>query len=472
MVFSSPAFLFLFLPLFLLIYSIAPIAWKNFAILSCSLIFYATGPGARLDILVFYIVFNWGMGLIIAHAKGRSALIYAIFAIITDVSGLLYYKYLDFIFGSFLILFGIHVESRAHSVAVGMIPLGISFFSFQAISYVVDVYRRVVPASRSLIEFATFKAFFPQLIAGPIVRYVEVKAELGARRFAIDNVFEGIFRFSTGLAMKTLIADPLAEVATQILSTDQTHLTTSLAWIAMLAYTFQIYFDFAGYSSMAIGIARIAGFHFPENFDRPYSSQSITEFWRRWHMTLSRWFRDYIYIPLGGNRAGRFRTLLNLVAVFALCGLWHGAALQFLIWGLYHGALLSIERVTGWNKPSTAAPVVAVRTLVTFLLVVVGWVFFRAETLDQAMNVLSLMGGLSPQGIPFRTEAFYLTGDKIAAFTLAAVFSLRRLNKLWPTQPQGGYDTAVRGVASLALLILSASAIAAGGFSPFIYFQF
>ncbi|MBB6254383.1 MBOAT family O-acyltransferase [Nitrospirillum iridis] len=472
MVFSSPAFIFLFLPLFLLIYSIVPKYCKNAAILFCSLFFYALGPGARIDILAFYILFNWAVGLIIAKTRGRIAFIYAFTAIFVNVCGLIYYKYMDFIIYSFLELSGHHTDTHPHSLEIGFIPLGISFFSFQAISYVIDVYRGAVPASRSLIEFATFKAFFPQLIAGPIVRYVEIKTELSARRFTIDNIFEGLFRFSTGLAMKTMIADPLSSVATQILQTDQAHLTTSLAWIAMLSYSFQIYFDFAGYSSMAIGIARITGFHFPENFDRPYSSRSITEFWRRWHMTLSRWFRDYIYIPLGGNRAGRLRTLMNLVVVFALCGLWHGAAVQFLVWGLYHGALLCIERVTGWDKSSNSFAVVVLRTLSTFLLVVIGWVFFRAETLGQAMHILSLMSGLAPEGVPFRTEWFYLTGDKVAVLVVATAFSMIRMSQLWPTQRLGGWSVALQGAASLALLVLSASAIAVGGFSPFIYFQF
>jgi alginate O-acetyltransferase complex protein AlgI len=469
MVFSSPAFLFLFLPVTVAFYGVCPRWARNAVILTTSLVFYATGQGANLLLLLYYIGWNWAFGTLIGRASERKALAFLVLALTGDLLGLLYFKYGDFLLELVQSVASVGFLERTHSSTLEAIPLGISFFSFQAMSYVIDVYRRTVAPTSSLIEFATYKSFFPQVIAGPIVRYAEVKDELRKRVFDVDGMFEGIVRFTTGLAMKVLIADPLAAVATDILKTPPSQLSTALVWVAMWAYTFQIYFDFAGYSAMAIGLARMFGFHFPENFNVPYSATSVTDFWRRWHMTLTRWFRDYVYIPLGGNRHGPLKTARNLVLVFALCGMWHGAALQFLVWGLYHGALLSIERVTKWDRIKFGPVGRVFRTALTLLLVVIGWVFFRAENLDHAVVLLQFMAGLHEPSVPIKGLAFYLTADKLVIFVVAAVLSLN-LVPMPEFRPTVSF--ALKGVAAIGLLILSAAAMSESGFSPFIYFQF
>src|SRR5262249_31216673 len=271
------------------------------------------------------------------------------------------------------------------------LPIGISFFTFQAISYVADIYTgRIVPVRR-FIDFLAYHLLFPQLIAGPIVRYVEIEKELYDRRGSLGDFADGLHRCCLGLGKKLILADIMGVVADSVFSLPTNELTTGVAWFGALAYTLQIYFDFSGYSDMAIGLGRMLGFRFPENFNQPYRSQSITEFWRRWHMTLSRWFRDYLYIPLGGNRAGPIRTYANLLIVFVLCGLWHGAAYTFLLWGLFHGALLVIERLAqnrfGWKPTGLGG------WALTLLLVMIGWVLFRAPTAGAAVDFLKAMGG-------------------------------------------------------------------------------
>lgn len=469
MVFNSPAFLFLFLPVTIAIYGACPRWIRNITILAASIAFYTTGPGSNVSLLLYYIGWNWLFGLSIGNTVGYKATAMLALALAGDLAGLLYYKYAAFLAEIAQSISSIEFVERAHSGTVQTIPLGISFFSFQGMSYVIDIYRRAVAPTSSLIEFATYKSFFPQLIAGPIVRYAEVKEQLRKRAFDFDGIFGGMSRFTVGVAMKVLIADPMAAVAGDILATSPTHLSTGLVWVAMWAYTFQIYFDFAGYSAMAIGLARIFGFHFPENFNHPYSAISITDFWRRWHMTLSRWFRDYVYITLGGNRGGPVRTARNRFAVFALCGLWHGAALQFLVWGLYHGALLSIERITRWDRDPFGPVGKVFRTGLTLLLVVIGWVFFRAENLDHAAMLLQFMAGLHEPGIPIKGLAFYLTADKLLVFAIAAAFALDLVPR---PKLQPGWASAIEGVNMIILILLSAAAMSETGFSPFIYFQF
>jgi alginate O-acetyltransferase complex protein AlgI len=469
MVFSTPAFLFLFFPSALVIYWLCAPAWRNVVILCASLIFYATGPGAYVPLLLAYIVWNWLVGLTIVRVAPRWSKSILFIGVSADVGALVYYKYFHFLLDIFSPIVAVSDIQETHSATLQAIPLGISFFSFQAMSYLIDAYRGTIVPTPSIIEFTTYKSFFPQLIAGPIVRYVEVKDDLHSRTITVDDLFEGIYRLTTGLAMKTLIADPLASVATGILETSATQLTTALVWTAMLAYTFQILFDFAGYSAMAIGMARMLGFHFPENFNRPYTAITITDFWRRWHMTLTRWFRDYLYIPLGGNRHGGVQTMRNLVIVFFLCGLWHGAATQFIVWGLYHGALLVIERVTKWDRRAHGPLGRGLQRGVTLFLVVIGWVFFRAENLAHATTLLQFMFGLHQQGVPIKGMAFYLTADKVFLFAVATVVALDLI-------PRPSLNprllTGLRGVTVITLLVISASAVSASGFSPFIYFQF
>src|SRR5712691_9039163 len=345
MVFSSQLFIYVFMPVFFSLYYIIPERQKNWLILTASLIFYSVGAGSTVFVLIASIWVNQFLAVRIADApmRRRSALL--AIGVTINLLGLGYYKY-----GSFLwsLASDLVVAAGFNALPAGPdipLPIGISFFTFQAVSYLIDVYRREIPAAGGYGEFAVYHSLFPQLVAGPIVRYRKVRSEMRLRRIDRQVLTEGAYRFCIGLGKKMVIADNLGTVADSIFALPVGELGCGHAWLGVFCYSMQIYFDFSGYSDMAIGLGRLLGFHFPENFDQPYRSASITEFWRRWHMTLSRWFRDYLYIPMGGNRCGVVRTYFNLVVVFTLCGLWHGAGYNFLIWGLYHGSLLVIERV-------------------------------------------------------------------------------------------------------------------------------
>ena len=352
------------------------------------------------------------------------------------------------------------------AVAQVLLPAGVSFFTFHAISYVVDIYRQKVKPAQSLVDFGMYMANFPQLIAGPIVRYSEIEDVVRVRPTRWEQVNLGIFTFILGLTKKIVLADNAGRIADTVFAMPAGQLDLGLAWLGAFAYAMQIYFDFSGYSDMAIGLGRMMGFEFPRNFDQPYRSRSVTEFWRRWHMTLSRWFRDYVYIPLGGNRAGPARTLFNLVAVFFLCGLWHGAAYGFIVWGLYHGGLLMAERVLAGRG---IVPKGIAGMLLTFALVTFGWVFFRAPTLGEAVDHVQAMLGMGvpmARGLPFAFGPDQWTLLVVAA--VCAVFPVERLKDL-------GAPALRHGVAaSFAVLALAYSGmlIAANGFHPFIYFRF
>ena len=345
MVFSSIAFLFYFLPLFLLAYFALP--FRNAVFLVFSLIFYTLGEGPHLFLLLACVAYNHRFAILIENEsarRGPGAKRWISVAIAVNLGVLGLFKYGGFLMAQLapaIHLFGVH-QLPPWPLAL---PFGISFFTFHALSYLIDVYRRDVKAERNLLALALYITMFPQLIAGPIVRFKTIVGELHGRRETMDGVAEGIRIFVIGLAQKTLIANTLALPADRIFALPTDMVTAPVAWIGAIAYSLQLYFDFCGYSLMAIGLARALGLHFPRNFDYPYVSKSITEFWRRWHITLSQWFRDYVYIPLGGNREGALKTYRNLIIVFFLCGLWHGAAWTFVIWGLWHGLFLVIERM-------------------------------------------------------------------------------------------------------------------------------
>jgi len=330
MVFSSYSFLFVFLPCLFVVYYIVPKRLRNIVLLIASLIFYFIGERWQIWILLVSVIINYGLALCIESSKGRvRAKLFVWLAVFSNLSLLGYFKYANFIADN---INGFHVTfftgATSHLLAFEQIalPLGISFFTFQALSYVIDVYYGRVNTSRNPLTIATYIALFPQLVAGPIVRYAEIEKELLQRKFRADVFVEGIYRFSVGLAAKLLLANPCGQLADQVFSMPHDQLDLMSSWWGVIWYTLQIYFDFSAYSHMAIGLGRMFGFHFPENFNYPYISKSIREFWRRWHMTLSRWFRDYVYIPLGGNRKGAVRTYVNLLIVFLLTGFWHGAA--------------------------------------------------------------------------------------------------------------------------------------------------
>jgi alginate O-acetyltransferase complex protein AlgI len=351
------------------------------------------------------------------------------------------------------------------------LPIGISFFTFQAISYIADVYvGRVLPARR-LIDFGAYHSLFPQLIAGPIVRYVEIEKDLYERRHTVDAFSDGLFRFCIGLGKKIIIADQMGVLADAVFALPHNELTMAVAWIGVLAYAMQIYYDFSGYSDMAIGLGLMLGFKFPENFNQPYRSQSITEFWRRWHMTLSRWFRDYLYIPLGGNRRGPWRTYAHLFVVFFLCGLWHGAGYTFVVWGLYHGALLAAERV--YMDRVGSLPTGPLAWATTFILVSIGWVFFRSADLGQALQMLSTMFGLSHATVTYYGLGAYLTPHKLSFLALALFFALvpfeRFRFELGRHGPMAGVATATGAV---LIFVYAVALLSINSFNAFIYFRF
>jgi alginate O-acetyltransferase complex protein AlgI len=479
MVFSSIEFLWYFMPVVLVLYALVPPRWRNGLLALASLVFYAWGAHAIVYVFLLSLAINYTAGRGIAHLRhedgGRAARLVMWTAIVADLLLLAIWKYTVFAATQLDGVLGWLGEGHAVGIPRIALPIGISFFTFHAISYVVDTYRGQAEPMRRPQDFAQYMAFFPQLIAGPIVRYHQIDDQIRTpppRSQRVWDLADGFPRFALGLSKKVLIADQVSPIADAAFASSHA-LTTPAAWLGALAYTVQIYFDFSGYSDMAIGMARMFGFRFPENFNRPYSSVSLTDFWRRWHMTLSRWFRDYVYIPIGGNRGTRTRTSLNLLFVFLLTGLWHGAAWTFVLWGLYNGLILVGERLSGiarWPEQRLAT----VRRAGTLLLVILGWVLFRASTLGDAGRVY---GALVPLHFGALTPAVHaaLTRESVGALTIGvATFLLPGsfvLGRLIEDGRWHGVPLAARAV-TLLVLPLAAISVAAGSFSPFLYFRF
>ncbi|WP_192643341.1 MBOAT family O-acyltransferase [Bosea sp. OAE506] len=446
--------------------------WRNALLLVSSLLFYWTDAGALFWILVASVIVNQIVAVAIASDRSeirRRA--FLILGIVLNLLPLVYYKYWMFLMQTAPApVAGLFAALGVPSTDI-LLPAGISFFTFQGISYIVDAYRSEVRPTQSVVDFGMYHTLFPQLIAGPIVRYAEVQHQIRHRWSSLTDVHTGIVLFCFGLGCKIIIADNAGFVADRVFALPAGALTFSDAWLGIVAYTLQIFFDFSGYSTMAIGLGRMLGFRFPQNFEQPYRSRSITEFWRRWHMTLSRWFRDYLYIPLGGNRAGPLRTYLNLTLVFALCGLWHGAAITFLVWGLWHGVLLVLERLLhhrfGWSPSGLPG------WAMTLLLVMIGWVFFRAATIDAALSYLSTMSGTGR--IPL-SDAIWLimTPNRITFLLVGVVMSLSAFNiaRLELADDLPAWRIAAINVGALVVFVYSLSLIATNGFNPFIYFRF
>ena len=486
MLFTEPSFLFLFLPVVLALYYLAPRSLRNLVLLVGSLYFYAVGEQFFVLVMVASILFNYGMGLALDRPRSvRARRLLLIAGIAVNLDGLAVFKYADFIvinLNKGLAL----VSGPTLAVPDLHLPVGISFFTFHALSYLIDIYRREVRAMRGLASFSLYITLFPQLIAGPIIRYKLIADQFEGRRETLSAFSEGVRRFVLGFGKKMLIANTVARVTDQIFAAPTGSLTSSVAWLAVVCYAIQIYFDFSGYSDMAIGIGRMFGFVFPENFNYPYAAASITEFWRRWHMTLSGWFRDYLYLPLGGNRAGSARTYRNLLVVFFLCGLWHGASWAFVVWGLFHGAFLILERV-GLGRLLLRCPSF-VRHAYALVVILVGWVFFRADTLTRALGVLRAMAGLSGASGREYFPALYadsrltlaLIAGVIGAGPLLPGLASAVSRRLAPTLSASGGGRALLvataeagGLACLAMVFfLSAMLSAAGTYSPFIYFRF
>ena len=487
MIFASALFLFLFLPLTLAGYFLISsklLYLRNIFLLIMSLIFYAWGEPVYVFLMIASILLNYISGLLLHFQRHKlfpfineKQILFS--SIVINLGLLFYFKYANFFINNLnLVLHNLSIPAIAYSQVP--LPIGISFFTFQAMSYVIDVYRQETDVQLNPINCGLYVSLFPQLIAGPIVRYHDVAKQIVSRTVTRQQFSAGIQRFIFGLAKKTMLANPLGEVADKIFAVPVSEVTTGMAWLGIICYTLQVYFDFSGYSDMAIGLGRLFGFEFLENFNYPYIAQSMRDFWRRWHISLSTWFRDYLYIPLGGNRGSALRTYFNLWIVFLLCGLWHGASWNFVIWGALHGAYLVIERM-GWHKylDRLWQPL---RHLYTLLLVMIGWVFFRSESVSQAIQYLgSMMGVTNADGVEYFTLLYFdlktlfnliigcILATPIAnwvAKQLQTKIISPQLRRLQPVL-YGGYYSLL-----LSLFLLSSASLAAGTYNPFIYYRF
>ncbi|MDB6124803.1 MAG: rane bound O-acyl transferase [Pedosphaera sp.] len=484
MVFSSPIFLFLFLPVVLSLYHIFPgIRLKNFWLLAVSIIFYAWGEAVFVFLMLGSTLMNYALGLWVDRESEPARRKWAVgIAVALNIGLLAFFKYANFFVSNLNPLLAT-LKLGVISLEPVRLPIGISFFTFHALSYVIDIYRRKSRAARNPYETALYIFFFPQLIAGPILRWSAIAPQIAKRILTREGFVEGVRRFIGGLAKKMIIANAAASAADQIFSLPAAELSPLVAWFGALCYMLQIYFDFSGYSDMAIGMGKMFGFEFLENFNYPYIAQSIQDFWRRWHISLSSWFRDYLYIPLGGNRGSTGRTYFNLVIVFFLCGLWHGASWTFVVWGLYHGIFLVLER-TRFGSLIAWLPR-PFRHAYAIVVVIVGWVLFRADSFPQAMTFLSTMVGLGSTTLGAQPIVRYLTNELAWVLVLGIIFSmpfwpwfkqqcLRLVHALpLPARPVLHFiGFVVEPLMLTALLLISVSWLAGGTYNPFIYYRF
>lgn len=485
MVFSSLVFLFVFLPLVLLANTLLGRGpFKNVILLIASLVFYFWGELQYSIMMLISILMNYIFGLLVEKYDGHKKVKVVVgLAVAANLSLLIFFKYGNFIADNINLLL-VHTGLPLITLSKIHLPIGISFFTFHSISYIVDIYRKEAPAEKSPVNLALYISFFPQLIAGPIIRYHDIADQIISRKQNLQQFANGVNRFISGLAKKVLIANTMAGIADQVFAIPSDQLTAGVAWIGIIAYTLQIYFDFSGYSDMAIGLAKMFGFEFLENFNYPYIATSIKDFWRRWHISLSNWFRDYLYIPLGGNRLGIARTYVNLIIVFFLTGLWHGASWSFIFWGLLHGLMLILERL-GLEKILKRAGSL-VSHIYTLFFVMIAWVFFRADNLGHAVEFLKSMFGMNMvTGTIYYFPAMFISMFTVAAFIAAVIFStpvFLFLQKLWrlrgPMILLSRYNPLnnLALVASYGVLMIlfsaSVMALASGTYNPFIYFRF
>lgn len=458
MVFSSAIFLFIFLPVvFVLDRLLHGIRAKNILLLIASLIFYSFGQPVYLPLLLLSVALNYVCGLL---AAGKHPKLGVGIAVAGGIGLLAVFKYADFTIGTINYLFGISLPLTGIAL-----PIGISFFTFQGLSYVIDVYRDRSVVSQSFVKVLLYISYFPQLIAGPIVKYHDIEKEIDQRRTTPRETALGIRRFICGLSKKLLLSNAMGQMADAVFALPAGEIGMFAAWMGAICYTLQIYFDFSGYSDMAIGMGRMFGFHFLENFDYPYTATTIQEFWRRWHISLSTWFRDYLYIPLGGNRKGKVRTWVNRVIVFFTTGLWHGANWTFVLWGLWHG-LFSVLEDSG-VVPVRQLKGRALGHVYTMLVVILGFTLFRAESLGQAGAMFAAMfTGVGLEWAGTMTACSFLTPAFLLALILAVLLSFPTAKRLQPK------NEAITLAGAMALLVLCMLNLSAGTFNPFIYFQF
>lgn len=464
MLFSSIVFLFTFLPVVLILYYLLPVRFRNVILLLASLVFYAWGEPVYLFLMILSILFNYFSGLDIARnlQDKRAAKRSLVFNLIINLAVLGFFKYEGFVLDTLNGILPVHISYHALPL-----PIGISFYTFQILSYIIDVYRGNVKVQTNLPNFALYVTMFPQLIAGPIVQYADVDEQLASREVSWTKFGEGSMYFIRGLAKKVLLANTSGMIFTEVSGLAKGNVAVMTAWLGAFAYMFQIYFDFSGYSDMAIGLGKMFGFEFNMNFNYPYVSKSITEFWRRWHISLSSWFRDYVYIPLGGNRVSKIKHIRNLLIVWFLTGLWHGAAWNFVAWGLYYGVILIIEKYL--LSPVLDRLPDVVRHIYSIVLVVIGWVLFFSSSFGQAADYIRVMFGAGAHGFADRESMYLLTSNLILIFGSTPLVHFRYehmlRSKKWNT-------TIINSVVYAVLFIVCIAYLVTETYNPFLYFRF
>lgn len=468
MVFSSLIFLFLFLPVTILVYYLSPKKLRNSVLLVASLVFYAWGEPLYILIMIFSTLFDYANGLLIERYRHRQPVAKAV--LIGSIAGSLgilgFFKYAGFVVDNLNQLF--HLQIQAAELPL---PIGISFYTFQTMSYVVDVYRNKVPVQRNMISFGAYVTMFPQLVAGPIVKYGDIAGQLASRTMTLDRFGEGAEWFIRGLAKKVLLANNIGLLWASVKATPMGELSVLSAWLGIIAFTLQIYFDFSGYSDMARGLGKMFGFDFMENFNYPYISKSITEFWRRWHISLGSWFREYVYIPLGGNRSGLPKQLRNLLAVWFLTGLWHGASWNFIVWGLYFGFFVTAEKLflLKWLQRSPGF----VGHVYTLLIVIIGWVFFEFDNLTFAGQFIGTMFGYGAHGFADHQALYDLSANFILLAVLALCATPLPRRVLSSLREKGNMAGAIAvPVIYFLFMFLSTAYLVNETYNPFLYFRF
>jgi alginate O-acetyltransferase complex protein AlgI len=467
MVFSSTTFLFIFLPLVFLLYIPLPFKARNVLLLIASLIFYAWGEPLFVFVMLFSILFNYVFARFIDSSKDEKIKkLFVAIAVLLNLSLLIVFKYTNFIIDNINSAFNLSIDIVKISL-----PIGISFFTFQAMSYIIDVYRDKTYSEKSILNVALYISFFPQLIAGPIVKYHDIASQIHKRSINVEKVFLGIRRFIIGLSKKLLIANAVGEVADKVFNLSANNLSAGAAWLGAVCYALQIYFDFSGYSDMAIGLAKMFGFELKENFNYPYISQGIKEFWRRWHISLSTWFKEYLYIPLGGNRKGILRTSINMIIVFFCTGIWHGAAWNFLIWGLFNGFFLLLENLNVIKPDKWPRPF---RHIYTALVFIIGFTIFRAENMPYAFSFIGKMfsGGLTGASVALYGSIMTPMLITMLIISIFAAFPIVPKIKAISSERINIKLDRLSYALTLILLILCVLNISSSTFNPFIYFRF
>lgn len=480
MVFSSISFLIYFLPIVICLYYLAPTGLKNLVLLVTSLFFYAWGEPIYVLLMIFSIIFNYSFGMLLDNFifNGSSSKVtkgILIINVLVNLGILGFFKYADFAIENINSLLG--TDFAAMELPL---PIGISFYTFQAMSYIIDLYKSKVRVQKNIIAFGTYVALFPQLIAGPIVRFKSIEEQLVKRTESMELFSEGVKRFVIGMAKKVLLANNIGLLWENVLSLNQSEITIATAWLGAIAFTLQIYFDFSGYSDMAIGLGKMFGFNFLENFEHPYISRSITEFWRRWHISLSSWFKEYVYIPLGGNRKGIKRQMANIFIVWALTGLWHGASWNFVIWGIYFSVILITEKIilgkALYNLQQRYQLIGnIVSHIYTMVLVTISWVIFAIEDLFSVKSYIKCLFGIENIGY-INEHTFYLLNSNFILLIICIIASTNLPLKLWEkikiTKEKNIAIIVIENLGLLLLFLLSFAYIVASTYNPFLYFRF